>query len=64
MSPKKPVIFLVNQISGHGHLDSYARLYGDCLLALGYRVVLIAGHEGGARQWLAARGAGHRSVLE
>ena len=35
-------IFLVNPISGRGHLDSYARLYARALLELGYRVVLVA----------------------
>ena len=45
-------IFLVNQISGHGHLDLYARLYSACLLDLGYRVVLIAQQEFGVREWI------------
>jgi len=35
-------IFLVNPISGHGHLDAYARLYSKALIELGYRVVLVA----------------------
>lgn len=35
-------IFLVNPISGHGHLDAYARLYSRALIELGYRVVLVA----------------------
>jgi hypothetical protein len=48
-------IFLVNQISRHGHLDMYARLYSACLLDLGYRVVLLAEHESGVVEWLAAR---------
>src|SRR5579862_2448987 len=49
-----PAIFLVNQISRHGHLDLYARLYSACLLELGYRVVLIAEQESGVREWIAA----------
>jgi hypothetical protein len=48
-------IFLINQISKHGHLDMYARVYSASLLELGYRVVLIAEHEGGVREWLADR---------
>ncbi len=48
-------VFLVNQISRHGHLDLYARLYSACLLELGYRVVLIAQHESGVREWLVAK---------
>jgi glycosyltransferase involved in cell wall biosynthesis len=35
-------IFLVNPISGRGHLDAYARLYSRALVELGYRVVLVA----------------------
>ncbi|MBW7961116.1 hypothetical protein [Bradyrhizobium sp. BR 10261] len=35
-------IFLVNPISGRGHLDAYARLYSRALLELGHRVVLVA----------------------
>jgi hypothetical protein len=48
-----PTIFLVNQFSGHGHLDLYARLYSACLLDLGYRVVLIAQQESGVCEWIA-----------
>jgi hypothetical protein len=39
-------IFLVNPISGRGHLDAYARLYSRALLELGYRVVLLAKTDG------------------
>jgi hypothetical protein len=39
-------IFLVNPISGRGHLDAYARLYARALLELGYRVVLLAETDG------------------
>jgi hypothetical protein len=52
----EPIVILVSQISGAGHLDSYARLYSSCLLDLGYRVVLIAEHDPGIAQWLPARG--------
>jgi hypothetical protein len=46
-------IFLVNAISGHGHLDSYARLYSRTLLELGHRVVLVAATDGGTADYLA-----------
>lgn len=46
-------IFLVNPISGRGHLDAYARLYSLALVELGYRVVLIAEADGGTQQFLA-----------
>src|ERR1700722_3275363 len=53
-SAEMQTIFLVNQISKHGHLDLYARLYSLCLLNLGYRVVLIAQEESGISEWIAA----------
>jgi len=46
-------IFLVNAISGQGHLDSYARLYSRALLELGHRVVLVAATDGGTADYLA-----------
>ncbi len=46
-----PVIYLINQISGHGHLDMYARLYSKCLLEHGYRVVLISLSDPGVENW-------------
>jgi glycosyltransferase involved in cell wall biosynthesis len=46
-------IFLVNPISGRGHLDAYARLYARALVELGYRVVLIAESDGEAPGYLA-----------
>lgn len=52
----KPVVFLINQISSHGHLDMYARLYAQAFLDLGNRVVLIAEHEAGVTSWLSRRG--------
>ena len=52
-------IFLINQISGHGHLDLYARLYSACALRLGFRVVLIAEQEAGVTEWLRAHCADH-----
>src|SRR5271167_2370707 len=60
-SAEPPTIFLVNQISSHGHLDLYARLYSACLLELGYRVVLIAQHESGVRDWI-AKNCAHRAA--
>ena len=50
-------IFLVNPVSGRGHLDSYARLYARALLELGYRVVLVAEADGGASAYLARNSA-------
>lgn len=47
-----PVVFLVNQISGHGHLDTYAKLYSACLLELGFEVVLLAERETGIGDWI------------
>lgn len=62
----RPVVFLINQISSHGHLDMYARLYSQCLLELGYRVVLIAEHEAAVATWLTNRGwkSGDFEILE
>lgn len=42
----------MNAISGHGHLDLYARLYSAAALELGHSVVLITGDGEGVRQWL------------
>lgn len=52
----KKTVFLVSQISSHGHLDMYARLYSLCLLELGYRVVLIAESDAGTTAWIAGKG--------
>lgn len=41
-TPPRQVVVLVNPISGHGHLDSYARLYTRALVQLGYSVILVA----------------------
>jgi hypothetical protein len=46
-------IFLVNPISGRGHLDAYARLYSRALLELGYQVVLLAKADGNTTGYLA-----------
>src|SRR5882724_5253759 len=46
-------IFLVNPISGRGHVDAYARLYSRALVELGYRVILIAGTDGETTEYLA-----------
>ena len=48
----RPTIYFVNQVSRHGHLDLYARLYSACALELGYRVVLLAEHESGVQEWV------------
>lgn len=50
-------IFLVNPISGRGHLDSYARLYARALLELGYRVVLVAAKDADTSAYLARNDA-------
>lgn len=47
-----PVLFLVNPISGEGHLDTYARLYSAALLNLGFRIVLVTEKEAGCTEWL------------
>lgn len=51
-------IFLVNPISGRGHLDSYARLYSRALLELGYRVILLSEVDGGTTDYLARNSSG------
>lgn len=48
----KPTLYLVNPISGHGHLDSYARLYSRALVELGFDVVLLAPTDGGTKSYL------------
>lgn len=45
-------IYLVNPISGRGHLDSYARLYSRALIELGFDVVLIGATDGDALAYL------------
>jgi hypothetical protein len=45
-------IFLVNPISGRGHLDAYARLYSRAFVELGYRVVLLAETDGETTDYL------------
>ncbi|MBY2921238.1 glycosyltransferase family 4 protein [Rhizobium leguminosarum] len=45
-------IYLVNPISGHGHLDAYARLYARALTELGHQVVLVAPSDGGTTAYL------------
>jgi hypothetical protein len=46
-------IYLVNPISGRGHLDSYARLYSRALIELGYNVVLVGETDGDTLAYLA-----------
>lgn len=46
-------IFLINPISGRGHLDAYARLYARAFVELGHRVVLVADTDGDATDYLA-----------
>src|SRR3569832_875124 len=45
-------IYLVNPLSGRGHLDAYARLYSRALLDLGYRVILVAKADAGTVDYL------------
>jgi glycosyltransferase involved in cell wall biosynthesis len=45
-------LYLVNPISGHGHLDAYARLYSRALVELGFNVVLLAPTDGGSGSYL------------
>jgi len=45
-------IYLVNPISGRGHLDAYVRLYSRALIELGYEVVLVSETDGGASAYL------------
>lgn len=45
-------LYLVNPISGHGHLDAYARLYSRALAELGFNVVLLAPSDGGSAAYL------------
>ena len=52
-------IFLVNVISGRGHLDSYARLYTRCLLELGLEVILVAAADGGVADYIGRTAAAH-----
>ena len=59
-APASRTILLVNQISRHGHLDLYARIYSACLLELGYRVVLVAECESGVSKWI-AENCGYRT---
>jgi glycosyltransferase involved in cell wall biosynthesis len=56
-------IFLVNPISGRGHLDAYARLYSRALIELGYRVILIAETDGGATDYLARNSVTRRDLF-
>jgi hypothetical protein len=46
-------IALVNPISGHGHLDAYARLYSRAFIELGLKVVLLAEVDGDTADYLA-----------
>jgi glycosyltransferase involved in cell wall biosynthesis len=53
-------IYLVNPVSGRGHLDSYARLYSRALIELGHKVVLIAETDGDTLAYLERNCAGLR----
>lgn len=53
-------IYLVNPISGRGHLDAYARLYGRAFLELGHDVTLLARDDGGTCEYLAREGVPRR----
>jgi glycosyltransferase involved in cell wall biosynthesis len=48
-------LFLYNPISGQGHLDSYARLYTEACLRLGYRTVLVSAAEAGLSDYVERR---------
>jgi glycosyltransferase involved in cell wall biosynthesis len=56
-------IFLVNPISGRGHLDAYARLYSRALAELGYRVVLVAESDADVPGYLARNAVAQRDVF-
>jgi glycosyltransferase involved in cell wall biosynthesis len=56
-------IYLVNPVSGRGHLDSYARLYSRALIELGYKVVLVAETDGGTLAYLERNCAGLRQAF-
>jgi glycosyltransferase involved in cell wall biosynthesis len=56
-------IFLVNPISGRGHLDAYARLYSRAFIELGYRVVLIAETDAGTSAHLARNSVAQRDAF-
>lgn len=56
----RPIVVLVNQLSRHGHLDLYARLYTASMLEIGYKVVLIEQQDSGVKEWLARRGTAER----
>lgn len=50
---KEPLtVFLYNPISGQGHLDSYARIYTEACLRLGYRTVLVSGSDAGITDYV------------
>jgi hypothetical protein len=53
-------IYLVNPVSGRGHLDSYARLYSRALIELGHKVVLVAETDGDTLAYLERNCAGLR----
>lgn len=57
-------IYLVNPISGRGHLDSYARLYSRALIELGYNVVLVAETDGDTLAYLERNCAGLRQSFK
>jgi glycosyltransferase involved in cell wall biosynthesis len=56
-------IFLINPISGRGHLDAYARLYSRAFVELGYRVVLIAETDADAPDYLLRTGVGQAELF-
>src|SRR4051794_18439442 len=56
-------IYLVNPISGRGHLDSYARLYSRALVELGHEVVLVAETDGETGDYLQRSNPGARQLF-
>lgn len=51
-APRRRIV-LYNPISGQGHLDAYARLYGRALAEAGHEVLLVAPTDAGAADYLA-----------
>lgn len=51
-------VYLLNPISGHGHLDSWARIFTAAFLELGHRVVLVTQQQDGLASWLERRKVG------
>lgn len=57
------IIYLVNPISGRGHLDAYARLYSRAFLELGHSVILLARDDSGTAAYLARENVAERAYF-